>query len=116
MGVKREFTQEQINYIIYSYTKEFKSMKKIGALIEPKASKTAIRRVLVENNIPIRTDNHLYKANYRTFKIIDSAEKAYWLGFIAADGCVYVREKNATVWLQIKAEDRKHLEKFKEFM
>jgi hypothetical protein len=24
------------------------------------------------------------------FKVIDSDEKAYWLGFIAADGCVYV--------------------------
>lgn len=70
----------------------------------------------MENNVAIKTDNHKYRADYRKFKIIDSAEKAYWLGFIAADGCVYVRETNSTIRIQLNAIDKKHLEKFKKFM
>ena len=30
----------------------------------------------------------MYKINDRYFEIIDNPNKAYWLGFIAADGCV----------------------------
>ena len=79
-------------------------------------AKKTIKRILLENNIPIRNDNHSYKANYRIFENIDTPEKAYWLGFIAADGCVYVREKNATIRIAIKSSDKEHLEKFKKFM
>ena len=72
-------------------------MAQIGKELSPPVSKTVIRRILTENNITIKSDNHKYKADYQKFKNIDSAEKAYWLGFIAADGCVYTREKNSTI-------------------
>ena len=116
MGIKKELSKEQIEYIITAYTKEFKSMSTIGTELNPPVSKTVVRRILMENNVAIKTDNHKYRADYRKFKIIDSAEKAYWLGFIAADGCVYVRETNSTIRIQLNAIDKKHLEKFKKFM
>ena len=36
-----------------------------------------------------------HNLNKEYFKNIDTEEKAYWLGFIAADGCVYKMSKNA---------------------
>ena len=45
--------------------------------------------MLRENEIEINKDKHFYKADYNKFEIIDNPEKAYWLGFLAADGCLY---------------------------
>lgn len=49
--------------------------------------------------------------NTRYFQSIDSADKAYWLGFLYADGCVSKTIKE--VILELKLEDIGHLEKFK---
>ena len=50
---------------------------------------TTLTRHLKKNGIEIK-ENHgkkyFYNENY--FEIIDTEEKAYWLGFIAADGCI----------------------------
>ena len=47
------------------------------------------------------------------FKLIDSDEKAYWLGFIAADGCVYIGGRQHTLSLQLQRRDRHWLERFR---
>jgi len=111
---KINFTNEQIQDMAQLYQKEGLSLKKIGEKYN--VSRSVITRVLKENNIAIRTDNHIYKADYRKFQYIDSPEKAYWLGFIAADGCVYERENNASIIINLHRDDREHLEKFKRFM
>ena len=46
------------------------------------------------------------------FKVIDSEEKAYWLGFIFADGSVQYGKKSA-LEISLKGGDIKHLQKFK---
>lgn len=51
---------------------------------------------------------HFFDTNY--FKKIDSEEKAYWLGFLYADGCVI--EKGVLI-LALQERDKGHLEKFK---
>lgn len=54
---------------------------------------------------------HTLNKNY--FKNIDTEEKAYWLGFIAADGCVYKMSKNAyRLQINLSAVDIDHLELF----
>lgn len=111
---KIEFTKEQLKDIFIKYQNKKLSMEKIGK--EYGVSKTVISRILKENNIEIRKDNHIYQADYKKFKKIDSQEKAYWLGFLAADGCNYSREKNASIIINIHQQDREHLEKFKKFM
>ena len=53
------------------------------------------------------------------FDIIDTEEKAYWLGFLYADGCITKRNKNDTsyrVELGLKESDYNHLVKFKTFL
>jgi len=109
------FTNEQIKDIINEYVNNHISMQNIS--IKYNVSREVISRVLKENNIGTDTNNHhKYYADYRKFQFIDSPEKAYWLGFIAADGCVYVRDKNASVIISIHQKDSEHLEKFKQFM
>lgn len=44
------------------------------------------------------------------FDCIDTEEKAYWYGFICADG--YVAGNGNYVGIQLKATDKEHLEKF----
>lgn len=80
-----------------------------------KVSKTPIKRVLISNNISLK-DNHTYFADYDKFKKIDNPDKAYWLGFIAADGNVLLRQNSGTLRIGVHTKDREHLEKFKDFM
>lgn len=44
----------------------------------------------------------------------DSHEKYYWLGFIAGDGSI--REKENRLRIELKYDDIKHLEKFRDFL
>ena len=45
----------------------------------------------------------------RYFQFIDTEEKAYWLGFITADGCVH---GESAVSIKLHARDTGHLQKF----
>lgn len=108
------FSEPQIKQIIDLYTKENKSTREIGTIFN--VSKGVIGRVLKENNIELNHSNRKYYGDYRIFESIDNAEKAYWLGFIAADGCNYWREENASIIISLSRKDRSHLEKFKTFV
>lgn len=50
----------------------------------------------------------------RQFETIDTEEKAYWLGFLYADGCVGNKEDK--IELGLAEKDLHHIEKFKEFI
>lgn len=51
------------------------------------------------------------------FHKIDTPEKAYWLGFIMADGCIHhTSEKVGFFSIDISGRDVKHLEKFASFV
>lgn len=50
-----------------------------------------------------------YYVNKCYFDIIDTEEKAYWLGFLAADGCVYDNELH----LNLSFQDIEHIVKFR---
>lgn len=68
---------------------------------------------LKRQGVTIRSNhenNRLYSVNHNFFDVIDTEEKAYFLGWIYADGCVY----NRTLSIGIKREDRNMLEKFKQ--
>ena len=54
------------------------------------------------------------KFNINVFDSIDTEEKAYWLGFLYADG--YVSKRNNQVELSLKGEDISHLMKFFNFL
>lgn len=111
---KIEFSQEQIEDILNKYQNNW-SQQKIADFY--KVSRTVIKRVLEIQceGLIIRNRTSKYKYQQDIFEIIDTAEKAYWLGFLAADGCNYQREHNASIILNVHEKDIKHLEKFKQF-
>ena len=57
-----------------------------------------------------------YKANFNYFDIIDTPQKAYWLGFIFADGYIAKRDRGNRIEynlkFSLKTSDASHLEKF----
>ncbi len=73
-----------------------------------------IRDILVKNGVEMRSNkqnSRKYSVNDDYFSIIDTEEKAYWLGFIFADG--YISNKNGKrVGITLKSSDRDHIIKF----
>lgn len=58
-----------------------------------------------------------YRYNRNFFEKIDSEEKAYWLGFISADGCIANNgNDNLRMKLTLSRRDRSHLEKLNRSM
>lgn len=55
-----------------------------------------------------------YEYDKDYFKIIDCEEKAYWLGFIYADGYISIHNngRNHEFGIELKASDDEHLKKF----
>lgn len=58
-----------------------------------------------------KRERRKYQVNENYFESIDSDEKAYWLGFLSADGYIY--EKRGYVVLELQKDDYLHIEKFK---
>lgn len=90
------------------------SIKQVGERVGK--SKSGVQYTLKKYSIPTnRTylDYHFkkYACNEEFFKTIDTEEKAYFLGFIMADGCVM--EERSVVTLTIHEKDIEILEKFK---
>ena len=55
---------------------------------------------------------NMYSYNKKYFEKIDTIEKAYWLGFIAADG--NIRKDLLRMRIELNIRDKEHLEQFKE--
>lgn len=77
---------------------------------ELKIGKNKCYRELKIRGIKVRT--RIHETDESFFDNIDTEEKAYWLGFISADGCV--NKKRLT--LNVKKSDEKHLEKFRDLI
>lgn len=68
----------------------------------------------------LRTKGYWHSPSYidsTTFDVIDTEEKAYWLGFLFADGYVgYSKGRYKRVVLKLGEIDRNHVVKFKHFL
>lgn len=78
-----------------------------------------ITKYLRELGYEVLADGRKYTFNYDYFEIIDTEEKAYWLGFLYADGCVGKNRKDKNgehpgcgVSLGLKLSDEEHIDKF----
>lgn len=106
------FSDEQEDLIIKKYL-EKESIKKISKHFN--VSSCTIRKVLENKNISIRDVSlcqRKYHVDETTFNKIDSAEKAYWIGFLATDGNIY----DNIVSIALQARDKNHIEKFKKLL
>lgn len=102
--------QSQIDFIIQKYN-EGMTPPKISALFGINAEH--IRKVLRQNNIHIKTVRERALEQYPRdsfyFNKIDTREKAYWLGFLYADGCV----SKTNIQISIKESDYAHIDAFR---
>lgn len=63
-------------------------------------------------NIEIRNPSKKYHYNEDYFKEIDTENKAYWLGFIYADGCINNIKNSKSLEIILTHSDKQHLYKF----
>lgn len=71
-----------------------------------------VHKTIKDSGIDFRKNGDNFKkytANYNFFEKIDTEEKAYWLGFIAADGHV---SRGDQVIINQSRENKNHLQKF----
>ena len=60
-----------------------------------------------------KENSRKYTVNHSYFNNIDTPEKAYWLGFIFADGYISRRKDgHKYIGISLSSKDREHLEKF----
>lgn len=85
-----------------------------------KTSKRTILRRLVTHNQPRRTNsdaNRTYSLNQHFFERIDTERKAYWLGFLLADGNISYNGRNKNgraLRIALQRRDETHLLKLRE--
>lgn len=107
---KVEFSTIELDKIIDMYTNKKSSVKKISNSFG--VSSTVITRVLKENGVKLRTvkeNGKIYEFDEKYFDSIDTEEKAYWLGFIYADGFV---TNGKVLCIKLSMTDIGHLKKF----
>jgi hypothetical protein len=86
-----------------------------GLLIREIAERLGVSLAYVNNVVKAcvatkRGVRRQYRCNVSYFCEIDSAEKAYWLGFILADGSV--SKDGSRLAINLSAKDEQHLRKF----
>lgn len=101
------WTDEQVAYIIEKYTKENYTLTQLGR--EFNCAYGTIKNLLNKHHINSRGSKQGYPRNEFYFNKIDTPEKAYWLGFLYADGCVH--SKGYSISMNIT--DKEHVEKFR---
>ena len=101
------WTDEQVAYIINKYLNENYTLKQLGK--EFNCSYPTIRNLLNKHKIKSRGNKQGYPRDEFYFNKIDTEEKAYWLGFLYADGCVHFNNYE----ISVNITDKEHIEKFK---
>lgn len=101
------WTDEQVAYIVDKYVNCNYTLKQLGR--EFSCSYGTIRNLLNKQGINSRGNKQGYPRNELYFHSINTPEKAYWLGFMCADGCVHSQRNE----ISLNITDLEHLEKFK---
>lgn len=96
---------------IINFYLEGNSYETTGKLFN--CSATKIRKILIENKIKLRQTTCLKKCNENYFENIDTPNKAYFLGFIYADGCIVdAKGRQNQLVIHIHEQDKSILESF----
>ena len=115
-NVKLNFSKEKIQEMLNDYINGL-PLKKVA--LKNNISEYGLANVFKRSNIDItkleRYGKHKdVNLNKDIFEKIDTEEKAYWLGFILADG--YIDKNYQSLEIGLKESDKQHLEKLKTFL
>lgn len=114
------WTSEELEDMVTSY-QQGESAQSIAQRYG--TSYQVIQPVLVKQGVMLRSrherhyghNRHTFDARY--FQTIDTQEKAYWLGFLTADGCITLGKKtqdSPRISLHLAMRDYEHLVKLKQ--
>lgn len=112
---ERRFTDEEI---IRIYNEDYIGKRMGGTSLAKKYNFAAFYDRFKMLGLKMRSNqekNRKYSCNSDFFESIDTEEKAYWLGFLFADGFITSPQNNNNVkrvGLSLKESDCNHLEKF----
>ena len=98
----QRWTSEELEYLKNNY--QDKSYREIGEHLGRKEE--AIRSKMHYLGLK----KSIYHCNYDYFETIDTEEKAYWLGFIYADG--NINKAESTLRINLQGKNNTHLSKF----
>ena len=99
-------------------------MLKIISLSEKKIIKTILNDYINNSIEPKIDDSLLYKSKYGKYSVnqdyfenIDNEWKAYWLGFLYADGCITIKrnsnnQNKMDYNIDLTLKDKEHIIKF----
>lgn len=94
------------------YLEEKKSLTEISKILG--IDRGSLSKNLKKDGVKIINRQNTNSRNSSVFEKIDTEEKAYWLGFLYADG--YVSSNTNNIELALKESDKGHIEKFKKFI
>ena len=119
-GIKKHrvkyIDQEKINQALVFYNNGNNSM---NAAKKANIGRNSFRKYLKKNNLlkkeVIIQKDKTYDRNF--FEKLDTEEKAYWFGFVYADGCVsYDTTHTGALCIEISKKDKSHLLKLLQSM
>lgn len=116
MGVLKTLSDSDIKEIVRLYSEEKVSLSKIKK--QYGISDKRLKQILEDHNIHIRSHREsrlTYEYNENYFNAIDTPDKAYWLGFIYADGFITKRTHGNPVF-GITLAEKEPLEKINKCM
>jgi intein-encoded DNA endonuclease-like protein len=98
------------NKIIQLYL-EGKSTTTIGK--ELKYGEKSVKKILIKNKVALRNKTGLKKCNENYFENLDTPNKAYFLGFIYADGCILDhKHRQEQLVINLQSQDKYILDAF----
>lgn len=111
---KRILSEYEINTIINLFN-DGVSVK--GIYNSLGVSPQLIKKLLINNGFNVKS-LRTHSVNESIFNVVDTEEKAYWLGFLFADGSIRydVRKGTYSVRLWLSTKDETHVVKFKKFL
>lgn len=116
MGVKIELDEKEVEEVYRETGSYLKTAEHFGISIGP------IQRVL--KSLGYELSRRRYFTDQSFFDVIDSEIKAYWLGYLAADGTIRYRHhqrlngrlRGSSILLKLSVNDVEHLKLFKDLV
>lgn len=81
--------------------------------VSEKTAAVVLKKMRNHRSIHSKKEQKRYNIDDKFFDVIDTEEKAYWLGFIMADGCIRKIKCTYMLTIELSSVDEEHLIKFK---
>lgn len=119
LGIKIDSNPNAAKFNLSDVVERYKNGESIQKIAKSlKSSEETISKAIKSVGIEVFRNGVTPSINHHIFDVIDTEEKAYWLGFIWADGCILSTNKNKPNYafeLGISVRDIDHLKKFCKF-